>query len=287
MRIVPIETEKTFEDIDQLLDAIKTESTCGLGNSSRAEGRSNSWDHGLGFDGSMKMIRSGWESGAEQIKKLVDQVSEILKPESMKMDFVHDVAGGIPDIGRSIVGLPDSMIRFSPPEFPTKPIKIVVNCTASAGISADTLFNRGAAVGAVIDVLELRGYRCELWIVASTKGHSARGSMAVSTKIKDSNQPLDLTSLSFCLAHPAFFRRLMFAAWETWDRDTRQKHGITSSSGYGSCVDAEIEGTDLYFECAHLNDRSRFSSPEKCAEWVKETLINNGYVENEDFGSDW
>ncbi|MBK7037860.1 MAG: hypothetical protein IPH42_16340 [Bacteroidetes bacterium] len=75
---------------------------------------------------------------------------------------------------------------------------------------------------ALVDALEYAGHRAEVICnVAASRnqydrdGHNKEnGWFEVDVKVKPSDQPVELSSLAFCLAHPSMLRRIVFSVEE-------------------------------------------------------------------------
>ena len=127
---------------------------------------------------------------------------------------------------------------------------------------------------ALVDAIEYAGHRTEVICNEATsmgqdsnsrKGmNKERGWFETSVVVKKSSQPLEMTDLAFCLAHPAMLRRIMFsvAEIEGWS---------DVSSGYGIPAEATNKG-DLYVEEVF----SGSVSDEKAISWVLDELCKLG-----------
>lgn len=247
---------------------------------SRNTGASTRWDYNAGFDGAVKLAEEGWSEGAEKIKSVVDKVSEILRPKTFQQEIKYDVTGGYVNVGMYLNGEPECFVNYVPPEKPRKPLRIVVNAAASAAVDAQALINRGAAIAAAIDVLERRGYMVELDIIQSIK--NGKTEYTTIARAKDMGQPIDLDRMAFCLAHPAYLRRIIFGVEEQEEKDIQIKIGV--GDGYGTPnEDHEIEH-DIYFAKTFMGEGRKFATPELAANWVKQVLIQHDLIAEKDFG---
>jgi hypothetical protein len=77
---------------------------------------------------------------------------------------------------------------------------------------------------ALIDAIEYAGHRAEVICNEAMSyreyedyrqgKHKEDGWFEISVVVKKSSQPLDMSDLAFCLAHPAMLRRIMFSVAE-------------------------------------------------------------------------
>jgi hypothetical protein len=187
--------------------------------SSRGPGHGYSWDLGADYDKAVRLLHDGWEQGVKQISALAQPV-----PNAGRWIEKPDYAGERPDIGRYLAGDPRSMIRRGAARKPKPFMTIVVSIGANCNVEAKSMWNYGAALVALIDRLESKGVRVEVYALWATTTRTAR--TCISVCLKQTQDVLDINTLAFALAHPAMLRRLMFAALER----TRQPY----DSGYGA-----------------------------------------------------
>jgi hypothetical protein len=106
--------------------------------------------------------------------------------------------------------------------YPGKIFKIVSSISVSASIDAKVILQRGAMVCALVDAIEFAGHRVEVVCNDSTSASSyyrdgknkSKGWFEVDVKVKSTEQPVDISSLAFCLAHAAMLRRIFFSVAE-------------------------------------------------------------------------
>lgn len=191
------------------------------------------WDLGADYATALRLAAEGWPEGIRQLSALMASV-----PNNVEFFQEHNVAGHYPDVPRALAGDPFNMISRGKSRKPKPSMTLVVSYGANCGISAQAMWNYGAAVVALIDRLESRHVRCEVISVWNTELRNRarrRGSMAVT--LKRAEEVLDLSALAFGLAHPAMLRRIGFAMLERSPAD--QEDG-----GYGSSV-SQIQPDDI------------------------------------------
>jgi hypothetical protein len=129
----------------------------------------------------------------------------------------------------------------------------------------------------LIDAIEYAGHRVEVVCndasAADIDENSLKGQkkesgwFEVSVLIKKATQPLDMSDLAYCLAHPSMLRRIMFSAAEIegWS---------DVSSGYGYPAEATDKG-DLYVQELFYGEFAKESeavADEKVIDWVIKQL---------------
>lgn len=236
------------------------------------------WDLGVGLSGSTKLAREGWPEGEQHIKRLsldlFDKVSSLIE-----RDFpVYDIEGSEIDVARYLDGEPECWLRMEThrTEGPGRRIvRLVYNASASAGINADVLLARGAAVAALIELLEFAGIGVELTVV-----DLATFRLTTETRIlvKPLEQPLDIPRIAYALAHPAMLRRSLFAISEQFPAHIRA--GISIPGSYGAPADTQEQG-DLYFGKSSLGD-VQWSNPIVARAWIISQLKKQGVCLKDD-----
>ena len=232
-----------WDGIDAVLAELDKPHPSDSKESSRDNLRSDGWDLSLGYDGADAAYRGGWAEGAQRAYDLAETLNP--RPMSSRTALRRSVTGAFPNVGAYLAGRPDSMYAVSKRQAAGRPyVHLYMPIGYSASVKADTVFERGCALVALTDALETAG--CRLRITAIDA--SLVGRQSVKTKyvglyeLKDYGDDLDVDSLIFTVAHPAFFRRLVFAIRE---RSPYDQVRARTHNGYGeSCeiTDDDIPG---------------------------------------------
>jgi hypothetical protein len=198
-------------------------------NASRDKAAKDSWDLGIGYDGSLKTAHEGWSEGVE----LIDQALQAIIPSTgREARWGWGVTGGSVSVGRYLTGHPKTMRNRRKKQMGTAPVlHLIVNGVASCAIKAKQMMNYGAAIAGLIDRLENMGRRIHLDFVMVTCANSTNR-LSVGWNVKRASEPMDLSRVAFALAHPAAFRRIGFAMIERSPTEFRDY-------GYGYCADAQ------------------------------------------------
>ena len=239
-------------------------------SSSSTKPATRGWDFGAGWDGAWKLARRGWPDGLKKLKAKRDLLQ---LPAQSDQDYAprpyYSDAGDEVELGRFLEGEPECWQDWQPEVVPTfgKVARIVVNCAASAGVSADEFFERGAAACVLADALETLGIRCEIWALpkcSEKRGHTFEAWVPV----KRADESLELDRVAFMLAHPAFMRRMGFRLLEQLSASDFRPF----QSGYGmpkeiDASEMDADGT-IYFGRQHLG----YSTPEQMQKAVDDVL---------------
>lgn len=209
----------------------------GKGSRSRHDNE-HSWDFGLGWAATQELARTGWSAGAMDLS---DRLA-VHMPERDHVDsWRYDVAGELPDIGRYLAGDPVHMKRHGHPKGHKPIISLFVNNWIVCSTKAHQMANYGAALVSLIDQLENSGRRVELvagTIAQHTRSYLGGKTMLSATwRVKAAEDPLDLASVAFALAHPAASRRFGWSLWECTN--------APEDASYGSGLGASATEDDL------------------------------------------
>jgi hypothetical protein len=269
-----INRELNFEDLNQFWQYAMQES-----KAYRKSSRDNydiKWSGGLTWEQAKSMAISGWRDGMIEIEKYRTKILPIIAEKVLRLKQINSISGYCVDVGSFLANEPECFIsrEYEERNYPGQIYKIVCSISFSAAITPETIIQRGAMICALIDAIEYAGHRAEVVCNdAMSVGHSEeyrkgkyknQGWMEISVVVKKTSQPLEMTDLAFCLAHPAMLRRIMFsvAEIEGWSDFV---------NNYGYPAEATDKG-DIYL-------REIFSGTvpdDKAIKWVFEELEKLG-----------
>jgi hypothetical protein len=196
---------------------------------------------------------------------------------AVTVEPVYDVSGHWPDVGRFVTGQPDCMVDLGEEEKPVagKVLKVVVAGAAAAGVPADDITRRGAAVAALVDVLERCGRRCEVEWHQCVTSRGAMRSYSLRVGVKGAAEPVDAERLAFALLHPAMLRRIAFGVAERESMETRASLGFRTGGPYGYPADVPHgERGDVYLPVVDAS--STWKTDEGVSRWLVDTLRAQG-----------
>ncbi len=228
-----------FDDLSDFWNYTMRESNA-YNKSSRKNSDLN-WSGGLTWEEAKRMAQSGWTEGMKEIEKYQAKISPIVAQKVLRPIQIYAQTGYTVDIGAFLANNPECFItrEFEARNYPGKVYKVVCSISFSAAIKPETIIQRGAMICALIDAIEYAGHRAEVIcndaMSASaydrTGKNKSSGWLEISTVVKKANQPLEMTDLAFCLAHPSMLRRIMFSAAEIegWS-DFAQEYGYPAEA---------------------------------------------------------
>lgn len=259
-----------FNDLTEFWNYSMQDSRAGIKLSRTANNLE--WSGGLTWEQAKVMARSGWVDGMKKIEKYRVQIFNKIAEKILKADPVNAVSGYSVEVGRFLAGQPDCFTAkdLNEKNYPGRIYKIVCSVSFSASIKPETIIQRGAMICAMIDAIEFAGHRAEVVCNSAMcagqredygkEKYNFQGWMEISVVVKKSSQPIEMTDLAFCLAHPAMLRKIMFsvAEIEGWSDFT---------SNYGYPAEATDKG-DIYIKEIF----SGTVTDEKAITWVLEEL---------------
>lgn len=203
--------------------------------------REKEWDLGAGYEGSMALARDGWAEGTAMLKEaMIDaHVQDYIDGPAWHTDIV----GVRPIVPAALMGVPDSMLAYTPrPQ--TKPVQTIdMYISVSHNTDSAVAVAHGAGIASIVDTIEMQGVSVELNAIVQSSGeyvtkqgtgvrtNNKRQTVSTAIRLKNSDQPMDLDVLSYAIIHPAFFRR----QWFKW-LETHNEYYSGFNSGYGGCI---------------------------------------------------
>lgn len=176
------------------------------------------------FDEAIELIKYGYHEDFDKLMELKLKLEKYIKFSKKRKKQYNFYVGYVPDVKAYLEGSPLSMINRNTDL--RKKIDVYMNSSFYAYTSSKAIFNRGAIVLILIEILESLGFSVDLHLfVMSTMGNEMFFSDFI---FKNENERLNPQKLYFPLCHPSWVRRLNFRLKE-------QTPDITSSwaDGYG------------------------------------------------------
>lgn len=182
------------------------------------------------FEEAIELIKYGYHEDFDKLMELKLKLEKYIKLSSKKNKQYNFYVGYVPDVKAYLEGSPLSMLNKT--NNVRKKIDIYMNSSFYGGTSSEAIFNRGAIVLTLVEILESLGFSVDFHLFEmSTVGNQMHFSDFV---LKKDNERLNPQKLYFPLCHPSWIRRLNFRLIE-------ETPNITSSwvSGYGKPSDLE------------------------------------------------
>lgn len=242
------------------------------------------WAQTNTFKDAADLAEKGWSIGASKVSALgeamFDDLSGLIRrPQVVYLDepgIEIDIARYVEDEPDCFVHLEDQVKRGNSRQI----VRLVYNATASSSVPAEIIVARGATVAALVMMMEYSGAGVEVvaFIGCSEKNEinypNNRGrAIEVYCTVKGSDQPVEVTSLAYALAHPSTFRRFGFGVMEGHP-DQAARDALSVPGYYGYPCEASHQG-DLYIPAAKASDNV-WLNPQNARAWVIDALKAQG-----------
>jgi hypothetical protein len=261
---------RRFNSLEALVNRAEMDAPGTLGRSSRRTGRSF---YGTPtFEDAVAMSRAGFSEVRPEVDTYVDDVmTKLIDVEIDSPVYLHDVNGPGFDIDRFVEGDPECFYdTVEIQDDGDKVVVILIDCMYSGGTSDAAIIMRGAAVTALVEVLSRVGYQCEIWTEATVFGNDFRHTLLA--RVKEAGQELDVDRLMYPMAHPSFFRRIVFGAQEVETDGVRRQTDCYEAGGYGGNGWGGVHSQDEVGASVLVGPPDYSQSSTYWADWIRGTL---------------
>lgn len=218
---------------------------------------------------------SGDASAVPEAEKLIQRLSMAVNIETDGETWSRDVAGFFPCVPSFLAGVPENMMMRRADENTAAPVRVFVDVTSSAGISAAKVQARGAALLAFVLMLS-RVRPVELNSVCGLGGGNE-----MTCIIRHNSHPMMIAECAWCLSSAAFPRGIIYeycgengtsGAWPKYQRADNYKAGEHTRRAFGLAPDSP----DVLIPPIHLGDKL-LTNP---AAWIVSALRAQGIEAN-------
>ena len=164
------------------------------------------------------LLLHGWVEESEKLNEMLKL--KAIKEKSVKNTY--DVAGFQCSVPRYLQGIPTNMINQKVVTKKQKVITITKNISYSAYVSKETIEQESVKVLQLVNNLEKQGYRVILNVTLISKSKKENIIICNKVRIKNANERLNLSKVSFPMVHSSYLRRIMFRWIETFEYTTKQ-----------------------------------------------------------------
>jgi hypothetical protein len=164
--------------------------------------RGEAWTGGDSSLAACRKAKSGDLAGVARSDALLERF-ERFAFETERQRWTDDVCGGFPNVPAFLSGHPLAMRRRIADKDGAAPLAVIVDLTTSAGISAETIEKRGAAILALVRLLTMRR-PVELWGGVMTAAGQRDGLCGVFCRLETA--PLDLATAAYVMTSAGFPR---------------------------------------------------------------------------------
>lgn len=198
------------------------------------------WKQLSSVNGSEEFTKTeSFEKATELLKNGCDDISKKLteKLKVGKMDVktmeaaknIYDVQGFQCCVPLYLQGVPTNMIAKKNVKVKQKVITITKSISYSGYVKAEKIIEESIKALQIVKKIESQGIRCNLNISLATE--KCGRMIGCKVRIKNANEKLNISKLSFCMVHPSMLRRIFFRYIEVNPNVTED-----FTHGYGSPV---------------------------------------------------
>ena len=169
------------------------------------------------YEQAENLLLHGWVEESEKLNEMLKL--KTLKEKSVKNTY--DVAGFQCSVPRYLQGIPTNMINQKVVTKKQKVITITKNISYSAHVRKETIEEESVKVLQLVNNLEKQGYRVILNVTLISKSKKENIIICNKVRIKNANERLNLSKVSFPMVHSSYLRRIMFKWMETFEYTTK------------------------------------------------------------------
>lgn len=244
--------------------------------------------HGGTYEQAMDRANKGWQEGWEVAKKMSNMFRIDLGETALRKKTIANYHGQRVNMGNYLANNPRNMnqSRRKKLKRPGKIVKIFVHGGMLSNVNHRQIINRGATVLALVEALELSGYRVQINSGSLGKCPYNDGFIDLRYPLKSEDQPIDKDRLGFCLVSPSMHRVVGFSAREHEPLEWHKYH-YNTFGGQGGTKDytniqakqfvdfeTEVQG-DIYIG-VNNNDWKTFNTEESSKAWLKQQFETYG-----------
>lgn len=211
-----------FVALSDLLKDNERWSDCHPGGEASRQPKQKDFNDTNTYEETIALTKTGWKRGADRVNALRTELDNAVQTlvAAKAATVAYDVDGDWVDIGRLVTGEPECCGSWDSQgeDAKNKVVKIVANVSVSWMVKQETIFARGAACLAAVDILESLGRRVELWVSIGLNDYR-NGLSETHVLAKPAGQPVDTDRLAFVLCHADMFRRILFTHMEINNHD--------------------------------------------------------------------
>lgn len=203
----------TFDTPTQYLAFLSRPPAQGAGTNSSRQGHGE-WAGTSTWEEAIALASRGDPEGCAQVAAITDRLRDLAAEMPPSEALAPAVVGPYLDVGKYVDGDPECFLARQTREM--APVRICVEGGMSGQASAQAIRVRGAAVAALVHLLEDAGRQVEVWTSTcfadsfnGTTTDTPQGAAAF-LRVKDASALPEGDALAYWLTHPAVFRRLAF-----------------------------------------------------------------------------
>lgn len=209
---------QAFDNTSELAKYIKTTLTNSIWKNEDLDSmkkRESSFNDFDSLEDAIQALEYGTDKYYDKFKKNIKKVQDFIskKEKNKTASYKNDRVGFLPIVPKVLQGNPINMISqdVKPKPYPTA--KILIEKSNSGGVDSKNMCEFYSIIFVLIQLLENKGIRCEIWAVES--GIHDDEIMVHNLKLKNYTQPLNAYKIQFPIIASDYLRRIIFRLMET------------------------------------------------------------------------
>lgn len=175
----------------------------------------NDWsEHNDPSTSDREWLLHGWDKARKEIDAQLSKIDRVTTAPRKMQEKIYSYNGYYPSVSRAVRGNPRCMGKYKNSIKSTKIVEVIWDPGASAGEKAETVMRQGIKLLAKIKSLEIAGYRVRLTVQGFKGREGYDDAYFCRITIKEENQPLDLSRISYPLANVDMLRTWVFHWYE-------------------------------------------------------------------------
>ena len=218
------------------------------------DSREHHWDNGVSTAEAIKRGLQGDASLVAQATAAVDKVGADALKLVPRQANVAALVGSRVNVPAYLGNEARCMVKRTKVQRDTRHVTIYVNACSSGGIEANELVRRGCTILGLLEVLQACQVGVDLYVTCDVDGmyYTPNGESHFQC-VRLESRPLDLSQVSFVLAHPAFARHVMYGVGAKTDGNGNYNGGPNRSLELAKKA-YNLQPGDVYVPAAYLRD---------------------------------
>lgn len=169
---------------------------------------------GENYEECMQALKCGYANNVNELSKTIRLTEKYFSEgQANKSRLENYYCGSRPNVANYIQGLPLNMMRLKKTPQPRKIVNIIFDCAVSCVEEKEDVCKMFNNILAYIYKVCLRGYKVRLSLLAPFNVNKTQEAPFLMIKLKDEDEPFNLTKLSYPCTSVSFFRAFCIKAF--------------------------------------------------------------------------
>lgn len=215
-------------------------------SSQRRESENGDWYKTVDYRQATYMLTHGWDAAAEKMAEKVKMTTPI-QAVSRTSKPAYGVVGSQASVPRYLQGIPTNMVSRQTTYAKQKVVTITKGISYSGWWSADAILRECIKALQIVQSMENNGQRVRLNVMlSSTQCTGGTNHSICKVCVKQPDERLNISKMSFALAHPSMLRRFFFKWIEVDPFITFDLGGSYGVPSYRSIIDKGLAENEYY-----------------------------------------